>query len=46
MTEARDAGVVTGGPSAFGPKDKQRFANALDRALYRVMLTKQQPSGR
>ena len=34
MTEARDAGVVTGGPSAFGPKDKQRFANALDRALY------------
>jgi len=37
MTDARDAGVVTGGPSAFGPKDKQRFANALDRALYRVI---------
>jgi uncharacterized protein YaiI (UPF0178 family) len=36
MAEARDAGVVTGGPSAFGPKDKQRFANALDRALQRL----------
>jgi uncharacterized protein YaiI (UPF0178 family) len=36
MSEARDNGVMTGGPSAFGPKDKQRFANALDRALYRV----------
>jgi uncharacterized protein YaiI (UPF0178 family) len=36
LTEARDIGIVTGGPSAYGPKDKQRFANALDRALYRV----------
>jgi uncharacterized protein YaiI (UPF0178 family) len=36
LSEARDAGIVTGGPSAYGPKDKQRFANALDRALYRV----------
>jgi uncharacterized protein YaiI (UPF0178 family) len=36
LTEARDAGVMTGGPSAYGPKDKQRFANALDRALYRI----------
>ncbi len=36
MADARDAGVVTGGPSAFGPKDKQRFANALDRALFRL----------
>jgi uncharacterized protein YaiI (UPF0178 family) len=36
MAEARDNGVVTGGPSAFGPKDKQRFANALDRALHRL----------
>jgi uncharacterized protein len=36
LTEARDVGIVTGGPSAYGPKDKQRFANALDRALYRV----------
>ena len=36
LTEARDNGVVTGGPSAYGPKDKQRFANALDRALHRA----------
>jgi uncharacterized protein YaiI (UPF0178 family) len=36
LSEARDHGIVTGGPSAYGPKDKQRFANALDRALYRL----------
>jgi uncharacterized protein YaiI (UPF0178 family) len=36
LTEARDLGIATGGPSAYGPKDKQRFANALDRALFRV----------
>jgi len=45
MADARDAGVITGGPSAFGPKDKQRFANALDRALYRVMQARPRPSG-
>lgn len=27
----RDAGAMTGGPPPFGPKQKQRFANALDR---------------
>jgi uncharacterized protein len=26
----RGAGEMTGGPSAFGPKDKKRFAGALD----------------
>lgn len=36
MADIRDAGVVTGGPSGYGPKDKQRFANALDRALQRA----------
>ena len=36
LSEARDNGVVTGGPRAYGPKDKQRFANALDRALQRA----------
>lgn len=35
MADIRDAGVMTGGPPGFGPKDKQRFANALDRALQR-----------
>ena len=39
LSEARDNGVVTGGPRAYGPKDKQRFANALDRALQRARRT-------
>lgn len=33
MTELRDTGQTTGGPSAFGQKNKQAFANALDRFL-------------
>lgn len=33
MDDLRGSGVLTGGPSAYGPKDKQRFANALDRWL-------------
>lgn len=33
MSELRDSGVMTGGPKAFGPRDAQQFANALDRAL-------------
>ena len=32
----RGAGVETGGHAAYGPKEKQRFANALDRALTRA----------
>lgn len=31
MEELRGAGVMTGGPPPYGPKDKQRFANSLDR---------------
>lgn len=34
MADVRDTGIVTGGPSAFSPRDKQRFAAALDRALH------------
>lgn len=34
--EVRDAGMITGGPPAFSPKHKQRFANALDRELQRA----------
>ncbi len=30
-TELRDVGVSTSGPPPFGPNDRQRFANALDR---------------
>lgn len=36
MADVRDAGGVTGGPSAYGPRDKQRFASALDAALHRA----------
>jgi uncharacterized protein YaiI (UPF0178 family) len=35
MAGLRDAGEVTGGPSPFGPSDRQAFANALDRLLAR-----------
>jgi len=33
MDELRGSGEITGGPSAFSPKDSQAFANALDRFL-------------
>ncbi len=33
MDELRGSGVVTGGPAAFGPRDRQAFANQLDRFL-------------
>lgn len=33
MTELRDTGQISGGPPAFGQRDKQAFANALDRLL-------------
>lgn len=35
MDELRGSGQVTGGPAAFGDKDRQAFANALDRWLTR-----------
>ena len=36
MDELRSTGVQTGGPAAFGRKQKQEFANAFDRALTRL----------
>ncbi len=33
MDELRGGGQVTGGPPAFNDKDRQAFANALDRWL-------------
>ena len=39
MDGMRGAGVETGGARPFGPRDKQNFANALDRALTRAMRT-------
>jgi len=37
MDGLRGAGVETGGHAAYGARDKQAFANALDRALTRAM---------
>ena len=37
MDELRSSGVETGGPAAYGAREKQAFANALDRALTRAM---------
>lgn len=33
MTDLRDRGEISGGPSAFGAREQQAFANALDRFL-------------
>ncbi|MCU0833562.1 MAG: YaiI/YqxD family protein [Chromatiaceae bacterium] len=35
MTGLRDSGVQTGGPAALAPRDRQAFANQLDRLLAR-----------
>lgn len=35
MDELRGAGIDTGGPAALHPRDRQAFANALDRWLAR-----------
>ena len=37
MEHLRGAGVDTGGHAAYGPREKQAFANALDRALSRAL---------
>jgi uncharacterized protein YaiI (UPF0178 family) len=37
MDGLRGAGMETGGAAAFGPRDKQAFAGALDRVLARVL---------
>jgi len=37
MDGLRGAGVETGGHAAYGPRDKQAFANSLDRALTRAL---------
>jgi hypothetical protein len=37
MQNLRDNGVDTGGPPPFGPKDKERFANSIDRILAKLM---------
>jgi uncharacterized protein YaiI (UPF0178 family) len=37
MEGLRGAGVETGGPKGYGPRDKQAFASALDRVLTRAL---------
>ncbi len=37
MQNLRDSGIDTGGPAPFGPKDKERFANSINRLLTRMM---------
>lgn len=36
LTDMRSQGGVTSGPRPFGPKEKQQFADALDRTLTRL----------
>ena len=33
MKELRDAGSITGGPAAFGPKDIKQFADSLNKLI-------------
>lgn len=40
MDGLRSTGVETGGHGVFGAREKQAFANALDRALTRAMRTR------
>jgi uncharacterized protein YaiI (UPF0178 family) len=40
MDGLRGAGVETGGHAAYGPREKQAFANALDRALARALRSR------
>ena len=37
MTELRDTGIETGGPSTLGKSERQAFANQLDRFLARAV---------
>jgi uncharacterized protein YaiI (UPF0178 family) len=37
MQDLRDSGMDTGGPPPYGPKDKEKFANSLNRLLTRLL---------
>ena len=41
MDELRGSGVVTGGPPALGPRDRQAFANSLDTLLRKLVKPSQ-----
>jgi uncharacterized protein len=36
MEDLRSSGLITGGPKAFGPKDRSAFLSALDLAVVRL----------
>lgn len=40
MDGLRGAGVETGGHGSYGPREKQAFANALDRSLTRALRSR------
>ncbi len=42
LTDLRDVNQITGGPAAFGKKDRQAFANQLDRFLVRQLKIEQE----
>lgn len=37
MQDLRDGGMDTGGPAPYGPKDKEKFANSLNRLLTKLL---------
>lgn len=39
LANLRDEGIMTGGPPPFGPKDRQAFANSLDKYLTQQLGT-------
>lgn len=43
MSDLRSSGIDTGGPSALGQKDRQAFANNLDRFLTQWLTTRKSP---
>ena len=36
MTDLRDSGAITGGPSAYSKQDRSRFLDGLDRLIQSV----------
>lgn len=44
MDQLRASGVDTGGPAAFSPRDRQAFANQLDRFLARHPRAQRDPA--
>lgn len=43
LDELRSSGVPTGGPAPLGPRDREAFANSLDRILCKYELSRREP---